>query len=286
MSKLFEVMKKSSSVTFEDFHQVDDRFAEKSPSAEAQTSPVAAMTPALAVLPPVPQLPTQLRISSLAPIFPFEENQFLAAEQYRIIRTKILHHARKPKLLAISSATSGDGKTVSSINIAASFALKQDRPVLLVDADLRRPRIANLLGIPLTPGLSEVLAGRITFEQALIRTEQFPNLWVLPAGNDPGNPAELLDSPRWRLLVDRLRAQFDQVIFDATPVATVADYELLQLVCDGVIVVARPDHTRRQQCLDILKTIPKDKLIGIVLNCVEEWWLWKAPVYGYYRQLS
>lgn len=286
MSKLFDVMKKSSPAIFEDFNEVEIPPEVDAPGKEqVHTIPSPAGHPALVLLPAAPHVPTRVRISTQAPILPFDPKHFIAAEQYRIIRTKILHHVRKPKLLAVSSATSGDGKTVTSINIAASFALKQEEPILLVDADLRRPRIAELLQIPSSPGLSEVLAGRASIDHALVRAEQFPNLWILPAGNDPGNPAELLDSPRWRVLVDKLRAQFSHVIFDATPVATVADYELLQHVCDGVIVVARPDHTKRTQCLEILKIIPKEKLIGIVLNCVEDWWLWKAPVYGYYRQL-
>lgn len=74
------------------------------------------------------------------------------------------------------------------------------------------------------------------------------------------------------------------MILDAPPVATVADYELLQLTADGVIIVARPDHSERNSCLKAIGAVPKEKLIGIVLNCVEDWFLWRSAPYGYYSR--
>ena len=134
------------------------------------------------------------------------------------------------------------------------------------------------------PGLSDVLSGRATLDDALVRTKELSNLWILAAGEDIENPAELLDSQRWRALIDEVRSRFSYIVLDATPVAAVADYELVQIVSDGVIVVARPDHTERKHCLEVIASVPKEKSLGLILNCVEDWFLWKTPTYGYYKK--
>ncbi len=225
-----------------------------------------------------------LRVSTLSPIFPFNEWNHAAAEQYRVIRTKVMHHPSRPRVIVVSSGGSGDGKTISSINIASSFALKRDIRVALIDADMRRPQISKLLGLSGEPGLGDVLTGTATWEEAAIIPEQFPNLCVLTAGAARNTQSEMLDSPRWRSLVTTLRQTFDYVIFDAPPIATVADYELVQMVSDGVILVAKPDHSERKTCLKALQTVPKEKLLGVVLNCVDDWFLWRTNSYGYYSQ--
>jgi capsular exopolysaccharide synthesis family protein len=225
----------------------------------------------------------RLRLSAEAPVFPFEADS-AAADQYRIIRTKILHHHAKPRVIVVSSGGPGDGKTVTAINIASSFALKQDVRVALVDADMRRPQIANTLGLSGTPGLSDVLTGQVSFEEAVICPEEAPYLAILPAGTQRAMHAELLDSERWRTLVTKLRHTFDYVIFDAPPIASLADYELLQLAADGVVVVARPDHSERKSCLDAIQAVPKEKLIGVILNCIQDWLFWRKKGYGYYSQ--
>ncbi|HLH03522.1 MAG TPA: CpsD/CapB family tyrosine-protein kinase [Bryobacteraceae bacterium] len=223
-----------------------------------------------------------LRISALAPVLPFDQRNQRAAEQYQIVRTKILHHPRKPQFVLISSATSGDGKTVTSINIAASLALKTDALVLLIDGDLRRPSVARTLGISPEPGLNDVLAGKMPLEKAIVRAAELPNLHILPAGECSTRAADLLDSDRWRSLVATVRTRFTSVICDAPPIATVADYELLQLAAEAVILVARPGHSERQACFKALAGVDSKKMLGVVLNCVEDWWLWKTPSYGYY----
>ena len=225
-----------------------------------------------------------LRISALAPIFPLDEAHPVASEQYRIIRTKIMQHLAEPRVIVVSSATSGDGKTITSINIAACLALKPDTSVLLVDGDLRRPMISNLLGLPEAPGLADVLAGRCEVGDAIVRTEQFPGLSVLVAGEKKENPAELLGSPKWVGLMKEFRQQYRYVIVDATPVAAVADYALVQEACDGVVIVVRQDHTERALLSNALGVVPKGKLLGVVLNCVESWFLWKTHGYGYYNK--
>jgi capsular exopolysaccharide synthesis family protein len=281
MSNLFDALKRENAIDLNEICDLEAANVVGAPEIKIASSE----GPAIVHAPATARRIARLRVSALAPLFPFEEIHHVAAEQYRIIRTKILHSEKKPRLLVVSSAGSGDGKTVTSINLAASLALKTETSVLLVDADLRRPRIATELGIPETPGLSDVVAGRVSFEEALIRAEQFENLHILPAGDAAENPAELFDSDRWRRLIEQLRSRFAMVVFDTTPVATVADYELLQLVCDAIIVVIRPDHTNRKACAKVLETVPKDKLLGVVLNGVEEWLFWNTPANDYYRKL-
>jgi protein-tyrosine kinase len=283
MSRIFDVVKKDNILGFDEICQADSSdvtlLLESAKESVCPIRPASSRQHAKRVV--------RLKASASSPIFPFDGEHHAAAEQYRIIRTKIWHGPKKPDVAMVSSSSSGDGKTVTSINIAASLALKEDSCVLLVDGDLRRARVADALGIPTTPGLSEVLSGAVPLESALVGAEQFPNLYILPAGNPGQSAAELLDSERWQILMQQIRARFSNVILDAPPIATVADYELLQLVCDGVIVVARPDHSDRGALFKALEVVPREKLLGIVLNCVEDWWLWKTPAYEYYgTQLS
>jgi len=283
MSKIFDVVRKDKIIDFGDLYTIDHPGQGEPPAlSEPRTDRLSSL--------PSPSFNggriVRLRLSTFSPIFPFDRSDDIAAEQYRIIRTKILHNPKKPRLIVVSSACSGDGKTVTSINIAASLALKDDSSVLLIDSDLRQPRVAEALGVPLSPGLAEILAGKADLDSALIRPEQFPNLFILTAGNAETSAAELLDSERWSRLVQQCRSRFGHVIFDAPPIAMLADYDLIQVACDAAILVMRPDHSSRAACLQALGSIPQNKMLGVVLNCVENWWLWKTSAYGYYRRLA
>jgi capsular exopolysaccharide synthesis family protein len=222
-----------------------------------------------------------LRIPGAVPVLPFDGDHWEANEQYRIVRTRLLHHSKQPRMIVVSSAGAGDGKTITSVNLAGALSLKTESKVLLMDADFRRSAIHTQLGLPKEPGLAEVLRGACTLEEALVQTEQLPNLCVLLSGESKGNPAELLDSSPWPALCTRLRQVFRYVILDSPPIASVADYDLIQAVCDGVIMVLRPDRTNRKQCKAALQLIPEDKLIGAVLNCVPNWFLgrYSSPYY-------
>lgn len=208
------------------------------------------------------------------PLIPFDGSNLRIAEQYRLLRTNILMHPARPKVIAISSSSLGDGKTVTSINLAGTLALRSDANVLLVDGDLRQCKIATSLGIPSSPGLADVLQERCSLEEAIVQVEEIPNLLVLPAGDATGNPAELLDSAQWKRAIMTLRASFSFTIIDTTPVTAVADFQLVQQVSDGVLFVLRPDHTKRSLLKKALLAVPKDKLLGTVLNAVPDWFLW------------
>jgi protein-tyrosine kinase len=225
----------------------------------------------------------RFRIPAPSPLLPFAGGDWHASEQYRILRTKVLQHPAQPRMVVISSPGPGDGKTVTAVNLAGTFSLKSEGNVLLVDADFRRSNIHELLGLPNAPGLADVLAGTCALEDALVHSEELSNLSVLAAGEPQCNPAELLDSSRWRALLAKLRSQFRHVIVDCPPVAAVTDYDLVQANCDGVLLVIRPDHTSRGLCFKALGAVPKEKLIGVVLNSVPQWFASNpAPSYYYH----
>jgi capsular exopolysaccharide synthesis family protein len=270
MSKIFEALKKAG---------VDGAFLS---STRATVSPAAAAGPASEGEPEPDTDTLAAPVTAASPVWPYHGADPKAAEQYRLIRTRILQHPLQPHLIAISSPGPGDGKTITSINIAGVLALKKDAKVLLVDADFRRTGLARQLGLTAHLGLSDVLNGACPLWKALVRFEPLPNLYILPAGASRANPAELLDSENWRSAAAEFRKQFQFTILDAPPIGAVADYELIQVVADGLIVIIRPDHTDRDLCFKALDTASKEKLVGVVMNCAQPWFLWRHHDYYYY----
>jgi capsular exopolysaccharide synthesis family protein len=224
-----------------------------------------------------------IRVPAGAPVLPFDSVNSDAAERYSIIRTRIVQHISSPRVICVSSTSAGDGKTVNALNIASSLALKKETTVLLVDGDLRRPQLASLLDLPESPGMAEYLAGNCAIEQALVCITEMPHLYFLPSGHCPRNPAELLDSNRWRSLMEALRRQFDFIVIDCPPMGVVTDYDLILAVADGVILVARPGHSNRNLLYKGLEQVPEDKLLGVVVNCAKDWFLHRTePLYYRY----
>jgi protein-tyrosine kinase len=222
-----------------------------------------------------------LTLAPLSPLLPFGEADF-AGEQYRIARTKIAQHPKRPRLVVVSSPAPGDGKSITAINLAGALSLKSEGKVLLVDGDFRRSSIAAILGLPESPGLAEVLSGGCTLEEALIQVEQYSNLCVLPAGEAVSNPTELFDSTRWYAVVAAIRKNFQYAIVDSPSIGILADYDLIQAQCDGIVIVLRPGHTDRKLVFKAIDSVPKEKLVGVVLNCVEEWLLQRRTSHHYY----
>jgi protein-tyrosine kinase len=223
-----------------------------------------------------------LTIPENGPIFPFDGVDPRVAEQYRILRTSILLHPSKPKVIAISSGSSGDGKTLTAINFAGILAMKDEVTVLIIEGDLRKCSIAPTLGLKSTPGLAEVLNGKATLEQAVVRAGQLPNFHILTGGDITQNPAEMLDSQQFRTFVEQVRQKFTYVVFDTTPAASVADFKLVMQVADGVLMVVRPEHTDRPAYQRAFELIPEKRLLGAVINAFEDWFLWNKMDSNYY----
>lgn len=224
----------------------------------------------------------RLQLAQGAPLLPFDGVDPQSAEQYRIIRTKITRHPLDPQIIGVSSPGSGDGKTTSAINLSGALALKREERVLLIDGDFRRSSCTKILRLPPSaPGIANVLARECDLEDAMVRIEQFPNLFVLPAGKVPLNPSELLDSDVCLQLFRYLRGFFRYIVVDTPPIASVADYELLQAMCDGMVLIVRPDHTARAACAQAIETIPSEKFLGAVVNFAKDWFLAKSLGYYY-----
>ena len=286
MSKIFEALRKTESELAEVAKAVLAEGMLATPVVDPDSAGASPVQPA-ADLPEIEHDSDEtVRSASIAMVpgsalLPFDTDH-QAAEQYRIIRTKINHHPGQPRVVLVSSPMPGDGKTITAINLAAALSLQQDMRVLLLDCDFRRSSATKLLGLKPTPGLGEVLRNEASLEAALVRIDQFPNLYVLPPGLTAPGPAELLTSARWKLLLELCRTEFRFVVFDAPPIGAVAEYELLQVSCDGIVLVVRQDHTNRRLWQRVLEAVPKEKRIGVILNCAKDWFLWKTHSYYYY----
>jgi polysaccharide biosynthesis transport protein len=205
------------------------------------------------------------------------------AESYRALRTSLLlsNLGSPPKVIMVTSALPQEGKTTTSINCAVVLAQKGVR-VLLIDADLRRPSIHKTLGMGPRSGLSNVLTGSTTLEQAITRTAVLPNLFVLPAGTPPPNPAELLASANMRDVLTQLRDQYDHIVVDTPPSLSVTDAVVLSPRADAVVLVIRSGQTTKQalrRSRDILAQV-NAKVVGVLLNAVDL----SSPDYYYYYE--
>jgi protein-tyrosine kinase len=284
MSRIFDSLKKAGGRAAD----VALPLIDKTEAAQASGLPAQAPADDAAVAqePPAKAAPrirvVKARPLADLPILPFDGTHPASAEQYRIIRTKIVQHTLQPRLLAVSSPGAGDGKTISALNIAGALSLKGEMKVLLVETDFRRSSFCRLLQVPDDPGLIDVLAHKCALEDAMMEIEQLPNLFVLGAGEFRADATELLDSPYGRTIFQTLRKKFHYVVFDCPPMGSIADYDVIQAVADGVVAVLRPDHTNRAAALEMLASLPKDKLLGVVMNHVKPWFLWRDGRSSYY----
>ena len=228
----------------------------------------------------------KVHIKDQRPLLPFAGDNSQAAEQYRIVRTKVVQHPRRPRVVVISSAESGDGKSVTAVNLAGVIALNPEYNVLLADVDLHRSSLAKYFDLPIKPGLADVLTGGASLKDCVVRIEPFPNLFFLPGGKSSRGPADLLNSRRWDALVSALRKQFNYCIMDTPPAGALADFQLAQASADGVVLVARQDHTNRMLWVRALETVPRDKMIGVIMNCVKPWFLARSGSYYQYYHYS
>ncbi len=202
------------------------------------------------------------------------------AEQYRGLRSRIERANLDGRIqtLVITSAFKGEGKSVTAANLAAVLAQDATKAVLLVDADLRRPRIHRLLGLPGTPGLGDLLHGRAALEE-VVRTTPFYGLSVITAGAVEGHPAELLASPEFEDFIARVRTQYDYIILDTPPLHPISDVNFVADAVDGILLVVRAHKTHRGLVKQAVDAVPREKLLGTVLNRVES--LRSGYGYGY-----
>lgn len=197
--------------------------------------------------------------------------KFSVSEDYRTIRTSILLSQvdNGPKALAFVSALPGEGKTSTLANIAVAFA-QLEKEVLIIDADLRKPGLHRLFEVDNKKGLSGYLSGVISLGAALSKTK-IENIWILPSGVVPPNPAELLNSGKMKVFLDEVKIGFDFVLIDTPPILAVVDSLVLSTMVDGVVMVVQPGWTTRKPFMKGVEDIrhSRAKILGIVYNKVD-----------------
>lgn len=241
------------------FEHVDDSVGSKE-DVERVTD-----LPTLGVIPEVADGSGAIGLASL------DDPSSPTAEAYRSLRTsvKFLRLEGALKTVLVTSTAASEGKTVTAVNLATVLAQNGDR-VLLVGADLRRPRAHELFGAATSPGLTTVLLGEATVESATYAIAEVPGLHLLPPGPTPPNPAELLDSNAMRDLLTSLAERYDAVIMDSPPVLPVTDPQVLARAADAVLLVVAYRETSRRglrRAIELLGQVDAT-VVGTVLNLV------------------
>jgi capsular exopolysaccharide synthesis family protein len=194
------------------------------------------------------------------------EEESLGAEKFRFlaVRLRQLRQSRPLKKVLITSTIPQEGKSTVAANLACTLARRKQHKTLLLEGDLRRPTVAQKFGLGRVPGLSEWLRGE-TETMNIYRLEAL-GLWVLPAGNAPENPLELMQSGKLSPLMDQLSSWFDWIVIDSPPVLPLADTSIWARLADGILLVTRKSITEKQQLQRGLEALEPGKLLGALVN--------------------
>jgi len=193
------------------------------------------------------------------------------AERFRSLRTRVLHagERKRMRVFVITSAGIMEGKTLTAVNLSWMLAQTDGVSALLIDGDLRNPCAADYLGLDAPVGLSEVLAGEATLEETIMRLEP-AGLHLLPGGSSRDDVAEMLSGPRFSAVLAEARRMFDYVIIDAPPLAVFTDATVLIGRADAALIVARANRTRYGALEKVLEPLPRERLLGVILNGSDE----------------
>jgi capsular exopolysaccharide synthesis family protein len=189
------------------------------------------------------------------------------AEQFRALRGRIdaIAAERPIKTIVVTSAFPGEGKTTASVNLSAVTALSLGRRVLLIDCDLRQPKVHSALGLQPQAGLAEVLRNEAIVDEAITKVEG-ASFEVLPVRGRPPNPSELLGSPEMRKLIEEVSQRYDRVILDSPAALGLPDAKAISEFCDGVVLVVRADMTSEQDVMSVLEILDRKRVLGLLLN--------------------
>lgn len=206
-------------------------------------------------------------------IVSFHDPSSPIGEQYKIVRTNIqtLKTTKDCKTFLVTSSINGEGKTVTSINLAMTMAHDLNgKSVLLIDADMRKGRVAKYLGLESRPGLSEILSGEADPENSIV-SPNIDNLNVLPSGRVPKNPSELLGSKKMANILALVRSKFDYIFLDSPPVIPLADPSIIGSLADAVIMVIQAGRTQRDMIKHAEQRLQQAhaKTVGYIVTNVE-----------------
>lgn len=239
--------------------------------------------PVLGVIPEIDDIPNGMAPADLRErdLYVFKHPTSRAAECARSIRTNILFSGadRELKVLTLSSPNPREGKTTSVMYLGTTMAQSGQR-VLIVDTDMRKPRLHKTVGVPRGWGVSNLILGECSYDD-VIKTTDIPNLFLMPCGPTPPNPSELLLTQRFKDILSDLRGKYDRIILDSPPLQAVADAIVLGRLSDGVILVAKAGKTLRDELAKTAKQLRQvdARTVGVILNDLDL----TDRKYGYYQ---
>jgi len=197
----------------------------------------------------------------------------MVSEQFRRLRTYITSprlDGTYPKTILVTSTLAGEGKSMIAANLAVMIAAELQSYALLVDCDLRNPSLSQLFGLQQTKGLSNYLAGDTRIEDILVKTP-VDKLSIIPGGSLEENPVELIGSNKMKSLVQDLKSRYDDrfIIFDSSPILPTTEPSVLNKMVDGIVMVIMSGKTPRESVTQAIKSLDKEKILGVVLNNLE-----------------
>ncbi len=194
------------------------------------------------------------------------EKSYQISEAFKTLRTNLLFCGRDVKSIAVTSSIPNEGKSVISLEIAASLA-KLDKKVLFVDADMRKSVLKKRHKAPAVPGLSQFLSGQATLEE-VVCTTQLPTLEVILCGFYPPNPVELLTSEHFQKFIDEMKEKYDYIIIDTPPIGAVIDAAIIAKISDGTVLIVAKDKVSYRFAQSGRDQLIKagGKFLGVVLN--------------------
>jgi capsular exopolysaccharide synthesis family protein len=269
MSRVYEALRQSEAETGISPTLLDpDTFLAAAPAAVVRPQPI---EPAELGMPWGDIKTVPVGVGENSRVVALTETNHLGAEKFRLLRVRLrnLREQQNLRSLVITSAVPNDGKTLVAMNLAVALSKHTDEKILLLEGDLRKPMSGQRLGVTGVPGLGEWAQQDEHISQFIYRFEQM-QLWILPAGSPSDNPVRILQSPRFLDTYKELTAAFDWIIIDAPPLVPMADVSYWSRHADGLLLVVRKGKTPKPILKKGLETLDNPKLVGVVLNDVEE----------------
>lgn len=215
---------------------------------------------------------------------------FAAAEAYRLLRTNLmfaLPDEQRCRVIGVTSANAGEGKSTTALNLAYMLA-EADKSVILIEADMRLPTISKRLGLKPTPGLSNLLAGLSSGRSVTRKTDLEEKLTVIPCGDIPPNPSELLGSEQMKTAIEVFSQSTDFIILDLPPINEVSDALVVSRLVDGIVMIVRQNYSSRRALAEAMRQLEQAnaKVLGFVMtaaNTMNKWSGYKGSYKKYYK---